>query len=102
MLTVSLCVSESNGKMNIELSNNFSRDKDIQVLNSRIKDIEHMLSEPLSGDRARGEGGTGYFKIQKILRSDLGCKDFNIVIDPVDTDRIFKVKLCFDVKHLRQ
>lgn len=101
-LLVRLSVFEIDDYMNITIINNISPVIDLDWLNEKIHSIEQSLANPLEVDRTRSEGGTGYPKINKILRSDLGRKEYKVIINKIDKSRLFEVLVQFEIKGLQQ
>lgn len=92
---------KENGSLNVVFKNNLSSGIDVDSLNNTIDStISKMnLSSPI-GDKIRGESGTGYLKIQKTIRYDLKCKDYDINIEKVSEDLLFITHIIIRDKHL--
>jgi hypothetical protein len=84
-----------NGRsVNIVVSNPISALPDISVRQTQISAIRASLNSPISTRILAGEGGTGLYKIRKILEYDLGCLnsfDFEI------RNEGFVVNMCIEV-----
>jgi hypothetical protein len=85
----------SNGRsVDIVVSNPISGSPDISVRQSHIRAIRASLDSRISTHILAGEGGTGLYKIRKILEYDLGClKSFDFEI----TNKRFVVDMGIEV-----
>lgn len=101
-LQIAVSVVSSDNNLSISVSSNFSTRTDLSRLNTIISEKTHLLSGGsfANSERIRGEDGTGYLKILKTIRVDLGIEDVDIFIHPVDESRIFSTSISFDASNL--
>jgi hypothetical protein len=63
----------------LEVSNYISSDTNIDLLNQKLEEIKDNIKNKMIGHRVSTEGGTGFYKIVKILKYDLNLP--NLFID---------------------
>jgi hypothetical protein len=59
--------------LNLQVENEIPHGIDLQAENIRLQKIRESLAKEASMEIVRKEGGTGFYKIQKILRFDICC-----------------------------
>ena len=101
-LEVKIEISEKNNNLIMKIENNFSTSIDLSRLNNEIGLTKKQLLQSHDNDKIRAEKGTGYLKIQKTLKSDLTRESFEIKINPVNDDRIFKTEIVFNLNNLQK
>lgn len=97
-LDVHLNAFDLDNRFILELSNNVSKEMDIETRNLKINRTREVLTKEIS-ELTRSEGGTGYPKIKKILKIDLKDNEWNITLSEIENDQ-FIVKIDFLVDGL--
>lgn len=88
-------ISSSDGIMSIEITNHCAPISNYDQANEQLKSYCNIYKREEGIERLSAEGDTGFYKIQKILKEDLGL-DFNLQIRYHD-ECTFKVTL--EVNH---
>lgn len=101
-LDVKIELKEQDDELTIKLTNNISDLIDLDSRNRRIKETREILAQKHHSDLTRNEGGTGYPKIKKIIKSDLGREKFSIILSDIGEDRIFTSELKFETSNLEK
>lgn len=84
-LDISIDVKEIDNKLFFRVTNNLAESK-IGHIKSMIEGIKKDLISNNNTNKIRMEGGSGYYKIIKILQYDLNRKDFGIDFNIEDND----------------
>lgn len=95
-------IIEDNGRMNLMLINSISSSVDLEQLNRRINESKRLIALDIDTEITRNEGGSGYLKIKKILKSDLARENFVIGLSEVDEKRTFTTTISFDTLNLEK
>lgn len=101
-LNVRITISQDLSILTLMIENNFANELNISDMNRQIEAIRQLLLLPHDNDKTRTEEGTGYLKIKKTLKSDLGIDDAKIDILNVDEYRIFKTIITFNIDTLQK
>lgn len=99
-LNIIIEINELENNLIISVQNNLSESLDIDNINNKIQNIITALNKEKNSDRIRNESGTGYIKINKTLYHDLRRNYFEIIIHPVDENRVFKCEIIMDSNNL--
>ena len=84
--------SNNSGKLCLEIKNDVSEQYNIKLQKYKIEKLKRFINKAKFLDKVKIEGGTGFYKIKKIIDFDLGCKhtinfyytddyNFNVVIE---------------------
>jgi hypothetical protein len=101
-LNIKITISQDISILTLIIENNFANELNISDMNMKIESIRELLLQPHDNDKTRTEEGTGYLKIKKTLKSDLGIDDAKINVFSVDEDRIFKTIIAFNIDNLQK
>lgn len=84
---------QTDGDITIKIANKILNELDNDVLREKTNKIQKDLQEHRASSRYVSEGGTGIFKIQRILQFALGVDNYNICIDINDENNTFNFTL---------
>lgn len=99
-LKIHISIEENSDNLSISIQNNLSENILIGELNNKISNIIIELNKEKNSDKIRNESGTGYIKINKTIYHDLRRNYFEILITPIDENRIFKCQILMDNTNL--
>jgi len=71
---VMITVSNNYGKLCLDIKNQISEQYNIELQKNKIERVKRFINKAKFLDKVRNEGGTGFYKIKKIINFDLGCK----------------------------
>jgi len=80
----------------IQVENTLKSGTDAVQLSERIPELKARVSETSAHERIRREGGTGFYKLGKILQHDLKAADWDV--DIMVKDRTFRVRVEMDLE----
>lgn len=100
-LVIKLEIKEIENIIYLRLENNINKSISLRDRNKRIKNTRELLTKEI-GELSRGEGGTGYPKIKKILQIDFKRTDFEIDISNINEDRNFITNIKFSINGLQK
>lgn len=83
-------VGRNENKLWIQVENSLSSSVDAAPLAARIPELKARVSEMDASERIRREGGTGFYKLAKILQHDIKSTNWSVDI-AVGPDRTFRV-----------
>jgi len=86
---------QNENRLWIEVENKLRSEADAYELVERIAELKARVSETGAHERIRREGGTGFYKLGKILQHDLKAANWDVDIS-IDNDRIFRVRVEMD------
>lgn len=92
---VKIHISEENAILEVSIQNEVG---DVMNINDEIKKlikIKELIGKDLSMEKVKKEGGTGFYKIDKILSIDLNCK--NGIDFEITKDHVFNVYILVDI-----
>lgn len=95
---VSIDVKYNDELLCLVIKNQVNNTLDIQKENEKLSDILSLLGEPQSWDNVRREGGTGFYKIKKMLIFDLKCR--HSLKFRIDDEYNFVVEIQMDTRGL--
>jgi hypothetical protein len=87
---------QSENRIWIQVENSLRSGADAAQLADRIPELRSRVSERTAHERIRREGGTGFYKLGKILQHDLKTADWHVDIT-VSEDRTFCVRVEMDL-----
>ncbi|WP_416865760.1 MAG: hypothetical protein ACMVP2_26015 [Imperialibacter sp.] len=99
-LNVGLSITHANGKLRIELENNVASTVNLKNENKNIATTQHRIDKAQEQILVKGESGSGYLKINSILKGHLKRKKRRIKLDQINQDRIFKSLVEFELENL--
>lgn len=99
-LEIVISVNEINDYLSISIQNNLAENVNIEELNNKISNIIVALNNEKNSDKIRNESGTGYIKINKTIYHDLRRHHFEILIKPVDENKLFNCQILMDTVNL--
>jgi len=90
-------VGQNEKKLWIQVENSLRSGADAAQLADRIPELKARVCETDAHERIRHEGGTGFYKLGKILQHDLKAADWKVDIG-VGQDRTFLVRVEMDLE----
>jgi len=101
-LEVDILLTEKDNELTIKVINNISSEVDLKARNVKIEETRELIAQNYHSDLTRNEGGTGYPKIKKIIKSDLGREKFSIYLSNIGEDRTFRSEITFEINDLEK
>jgi hypothetical protein len=99
-LKVKLNVIEENGTLSISIENNVSNLVDLVTANQRIATIQHRIDNPENSVYLKKEGGSGYIKINNIIKKVLKRDNYVLRLEQINDDRVFRSFISFEIEGL--
>jgi len=76
-LQISICVTSEGGKLRLEFSNSLSEQVRSTDPLTKLNTIREAIQKDQVGEAIKKEGGTGYLKVNKLLKHDLGRRSYD-------------------------
>lgn len=95
-------IFEEGDILTLTSQNNVAPSVDLVALNGRINEAKASLGLDHGIEAIRTEDRSGYLKIRKILKSGLNCEEYAIQLSNVESSRLFKTTISFNVNHLKK
>lgn len=92
-------LGESSNRLILEIANSISTAVDSEELEARMPSLVARAKTSEFGAAVRREGGSGFYKLGKIVAHDLRCRNWDIEIK-MSTERWFVVILNIDTSEL--
>jgi hypothetical protein len=102
-LSVSVKFVEENGVLSISFNNKISNllFEERETYFEKIEDIKRKINTNFNDDKIKKEGGSGFYKVMKILKYDLLVHNASMFIELLD-DNLFEVKLNLSTERIVQ
>lgn len=101
-LKISINVEYKSGLLRIATINNISDQIDLDERNRKIAGTRKRLDRMINDEMVKKEGGSGYPKVKKIIKSTLKCNRYEIDLLDIDAQRNFASVLSFSVENLKK
>jgi len=90
--SVHLNIQQQGNRLAVEVLNDLGQSVDRDVLRERVSLLQTPDDTTLDQGILRREGGTGFYKLRKIMKYDVGCRDYELTLE-VKQDGRFSVRL---------
>jgi hypothetical protein len=101
-LNIKIKIYETKNILNIIIQNNINARENLDYVNDNIKKTRDLLEKSHDNEITRKEGGSGYLKVKKILKSDLLRNEIIITLSNVDESYIFQSHISFEINNLEK
>jgi hypothetical protein len=99
-LSVKIDINKKGDLLEIKIENNVSESINLATMNQRIATIQYRVDNKENDILLKKEGGSGYIKINNIIKNVLKRRNYSLRLEQIKEDRIFMSFISFELDGL--